>query len=307
MTKWTKPFNQTAVVTASVLTCLLAGEAHAQTQVKVTGGKMQTRLENGKMVLTGLDGHMAGGRVQLTGNVQPEGNQPKVAHLEFRDVAGEQLQSYLKGSGWGTALQGAKFSGSIKGEWRGQSVREIASSARGTALLVAGPGKITDKKVLTKLADALKVKELNELSYDSLRLKLNANAGHVTLQELDMTGPDFHVKATGKYAPSADEMRLVVNLGVSHEIAQASSYMKLKNVLGFFGRSDNADQGETAEGLVKVPELLVQGKLTDLKVSLAKGGATETASAPAKSADKAVSAAKANTGWKSELTRLAGL
>jgi hypothetical protein len=174
----------------------------------------------------------------------------------------------------------------VKGQWRGEGLKNISQSARGAIVMKTGAGVITDKVTLGRLASLLKVSELAELRYDGISLKAHAADGRLMIDELNATGPQFKVSAAGNYLALADDLDIKIDLAVSQEIASQSTYLKISNVLGVFGKS-SAKTVSTANGdMVAVPRLLVQGELKKPEVKLdpaqAKPAVAKAESTPAK-------------------------
>jgi len=240
----------------------------AETRVHVRGGKMETRINNGKVTLTGLHGDVGTGRVEMAGNIAVGSGEAKNLTVNFAEVPVSDAAGLLGNARVPSWLTETLVSGTIKGEWQGEGFKEISSSAKGALHIKTGAGVITDKTILEKLADLLKVDELSEVKYDSITLKAHAVNGVFVLDEIQASGPEFNVKAIGKYTAKADALDIRIDLAVSQEIASRSTYLKLKNVFGIFG--GGPEMKETADGLVEVPRLLVSGALKKPEVKLDK-------------------------------------
>src|SRR5688572_2209151 len=73
-----------AAVAAIVST---ASQGHCEkTIVQVRGGKMELRMQDGKLALTGLQGTVGGGNVRMDGHVEATPDAMNRADMKFADV-----------------------------------------------------------------------------------------------------------------------------------------------------------------------------------------------------------------------------
>ncbi len=277
----------------------LSASQQADTQLRLRGGKMETRMQNGKMVLTGFAGAFGGGQVQLTGNMPVDHQSEKSADLRFADVSVEKAGQIIGNPSLVAWLGNTNLSGSVKGEWEGKGASQISRSADGTLTLVAGNGVITDKKVLEKLGSLAGISELEQLRFDSIKIKAHAADGKIVIDAASVEGPDLNLALVGNYSVQDDHLDLKIAMSVAPEIASKSSYLKVKNVLDIF-RSDN--EPNTEGEFVEVPVLLVSGDLKKPDVKLDKSKPARTTAA---AADSANAANQADGGFMAKMKQLA--
>lgn len=270
-------------------------------KVRVRGGKMQTRIENGKLVLTGFKGGFGAGQVDLKGNISGETGKQSDAKLAFNDVSINKAMEVIGQAGAMQGLGNISISGTVEATWQGKDPKEILSSASGTVTVSTGPGAVTDPALIGQLKKMAKFSELTELRYTSIKLEAQVNDGTIVVNSVTVTGPDFTIAAKGNYSAKADTLNMQIDAKVSPELASRSTYLKLKNVAGLFqgwGKSSAASEG----AFVEVPRLMVSGTLTNPSVSF--GGSL--ASVSEKTEVKTVATADEAGSWSNGFGLLAG-
>lgn len=235
-------------------------------QVHVQGGKMATRMVNGKMILTGVQGKVGGGQVHMAGRVAVDSEKSNNATVKFDDLSLAEAAEMVGYPKTGSHLDEATISGFAKGRWQGEGLKEIASSANGTLTVESGPGVITDTAVLERLAEITGIANLEELRYSNVKLRARAADGKITIDSITASGPNFKLSAKGVYAAGDDNLEMHIEASVSPEMAAKSSYMKFSNVMGFLRGEEKPETGE----FIKVPTLIVSGELKKLDVRMEK-------------------------------------
>lgn len=235
-------------------------------QIHVVGGKMATRVQNGKMVLTGVQGKVGGGQVHMAGRVGLSSEKPNTATVKFDDLSLAKAATMIGQPGVDAVLGDSKVSGFAKGRWQGEGLKEISASANGTLTVETGPGVITDTETLSRLAKLTGIDHLPELRYTSIKLQARAADGNVVIDSITATGPNFRLAAKGTYVSGSDDLDMKIAASVSPAMAAKSSYMKLSNVMGFLRGEDKPDAGE----FVDIPRLIVSGDLKTPEVSIDK-------------------------------------
>jgi hypothetical protein len=252
------------VPTALLVVGITTTSAGGERRVHVQGGKMLTRMENGKMVLKGIQGEVGGGKIQMAGNIAADAASNS-ATVKFEDVRLEKAAALLGKedlTGW---MGDLVVSGFVKGEWEGKGMSAVTRTADGAMVLQTGPGVITDKAILGSIAKATGVTDLPELAYSNIKIQARAKDGHIALDFIRAEGPEFKLESKGKYNASTDKLDVTIDATVSQKLAAKSSYMKLNNVMGFL-RGDS--QPEQSDEFVEIPRLLVSGELRKPRVGL---------------------------------------
>lgn len=245
----------------------------------VHGGKMLTQMENGRMVLKGIQGELGGGKIQMAGNIaaDAESNSATIKFQDVRLTQAAELFGKKDLSGW---LGSLVVTGFIQGAWEGKGLGEISGTADGAFVLQTGPGIITDKVILDKIAKATGVTELPELAYDKIKVQARAKDGKVTLDFIRAEGPEFKLESKGMYNTASNDLKMTIEATVSQELAAKSSYMKLNNVMSFLRGDSKAEA--TGDEFVEIPRLVVSGELLKPQVGLDKTAETKVAAAAAK-------------------------
>ncbi len=286
MTNYTKRFNvRTLIVLPAAFTLIGAASiaTGGERQVHVVGGKMATRMQNGKMVLTGVQGKVGGGQVHMAGRVAVDSDKTNNVTVKFDDLSLAKAAVMIGQPDADILLGDASISGFVKGNWRGEGLKEISSSASGTLTVETGPGVITDEAALAKLAKLTGIDHLAELRYTNIKLQAHAADGKISIDSITANGPNFRLAAKGSYIAGIDDLDIKIAASVSPEMAAKSSYMKLNNVMGFLRGEEKAKAGE----FVEIPTLFVSGDLRKPDVKTTK---TEevTAKTRVKHADPAI-------------------
>lgn len=246
---------------------------------------METRIQDGKLVLTGFAGAFGGGQVQLKGHMPVDQGSEKSADLRFADVSVQKAGEIIGNQKLVAWLGDATLSGVIKGEWQGKGADAIGLSANGSLALVANKGTISDPQVLEKLGKLAGISDLQRLRFDSIKLKAHAEDGKFVIDSALVEGPDLTLAMAGNYVVADDNLNLKIAMSVAPELAERSTYLKVKNVLDIFKSNDEASA--TNGEFVEVPVLLVSGDLRKPDVSLEKQkGKDKTGTATAKADTK---------------------
>ncbi len=264
-------------------------------RVHVQGGKMLTQMQNGKMVLKGIQGDIGGGQVVMAGNVAA-GQKSNNATVKFADVPLAEAAVMVgqeKVAGW---LGDLVVTGFIKGEWQGKGLTEITRTADGALVIQTGPGVISDPAALARIAKATGVPELQELKYNSAKVQARATDGKIAIDFIRAEGPEFKLQAKGTYDAGSDNLDLDIEATVSQELAAKSSYMKLNNVMSFL----RGEEKETSEEFVSIPRLQVSGEFRKPTVTLDKPAVASAAPATTSAEQKPAMSANASLKRASE-------
>ena len=251
----------------------------AKTQVKIRGGKVAMRMENGKISVTQFQGDLGGGQVKMTGNVSGSATTPNSADVKFAGVSLDHVAKLIGANEAPAWLLKMAVSGSISANWQGKGLVELSQSAKGNVTIESGPGELCDEQVLQFLAKLLHVSNLTELQYTSATLQAHAGNGTFVVDKLTADGPQFTLSAEGDYSAVSDQLDLRINVAVSPELVSRSSYEKLKNVVEAFGLVNESVETQ----LVQIPQLQVSGALAKPNVTVV-GVKPATETVPALSA-----------------------
>lgn len=245
--------------------------AKASTRVRLRGGRMQTQLQDGKMVLTGFQGGFAGGQVQMSGHLNsaaPAG-EGQGLDVRFAGLSVDRLVSFAFPGLRLPTLPNAKITGQAKGEWSGAELNSAASTLQGTFDITLSQTALSDAGLLAKLASATGIPELKAVLVDGGRMTGTAQNGIVQLHSLTLSGPDFQMAAAGTVDLNQNEMNLSADVSVAHELAQQSAFYKVKNVIAFFKGNAGNDGAQASAEPVKLPKLTVVGSLTQPRFEFA--------------------------------------
>jgi hypothetical protein len=253
------------------------------TRVRIRGGRMQTRLEGGKMVLTGFQGGFAGGQVQMNGRLNSSGSASEAQNIDVR-FASVSIAKLIGLAAPGLRLplpDSVSVSGSANAGWLGSDLLAAAPTVNGAFDVALAPTIVTDPVLLAKLAQAVGIPQLAELKVNSGRIAGTATDGRVQLSSLTLNGPEFDINATGEIDLARQDLDLSLEVTVAHALAQQSTFYKMKNVLGFLKGSS----AKASEEPVRLPTIAVVGPLSAPKVQL---GNTQLAAAEKSTAGAAV-------------------
>ncbi len=242
-----------AIILLGAVSAANAGERH----VSVRGGKMATRMVNGKMILTGVQGSVGGGRVHMAGRVPMDSEKANTATVKFDDLSLAEATAMIGQPGLGVLFGNVEVSGFVKGRWQGDDIKTISSSADGTLTINAGPGVITNQVILNRLEKLTGIADLAQLKYSSISIKAKASDGKIVIESLTAEGPNFNLAASGTYLAKSDNLDIAIEASVSPEMAAKSSYMKLSNVMGFLRGEEKPETGD----FIDIPRMIVSGEI----------------------------------------------
>jgi len=246
-------------------------------KVRLRGGRMQTKLEGRSMILTGFDGAFAGGKVKMSGRVNPTGEGLQTADVQLDRVNLGQVLNLTNGAPATALLNGVLVSGAAKASWSGQDVLSIGQNLTGNFALKVGAGQINDPGLLAKLAKAAGMQKLDPITFTGGVVKGSADAGRLALSHVELTGPDFSMVANGDVNVKHDDMDLVFTVKVAQKLASQSSFFQLKNVFSLFkGKEQPAQDG----GFVNLPTFTVAGSLRNPEIKLGDVAKAEKAVKP---------------------------
>lgn len=250
------------------------------TKIRLRGAKMQTKLEAGKMVLTGFNGGFGGGQVEMSGRINSAAADADSQQLnvKFANVALDQVLALLSPSFVNPALKGLTVSGNAVGDWQGVSLKSVGSSLQGNFELTLGAGALADPALLAKLAEVTGIKDLQPISFESGRLMGSAQDGQVKLTSLEFSGPDFKLQANGSIDLHEQDMDLTFDVHVAQALAEKSSFYKMKNVLSFFKSAKTEAEPKPETELVAVPRFSLVGPLRSPQVQFGKTVASASTS-----------------------------
>lgn len=222
---------------------------------------MQTRVENGHMVMTGFNGAFASGTVQMAGRVSSSGTGAQRADIRLNAVDLGQVLPLAGGISL-PFLKGVEVSGIADASWEGGDIVSIGQNLTGQFALKIGSGHLTDPAVLAKLAKATGMQNLDPIKFSSGAVEGIAREGHLQLTRLELAGPEFKLVASGDVNVRADDLDLVFNVDVAQKLARQSSFFKLNSVLSLFkGKTEQDGPTPSGSEFVKLPEFALVGSL----------------------------------------------
>lgn len=216
-----------------------------------------------------INGEFADGRFQYAVQMDPDTKGEHNANLNADNVrVSEAFQAFGKRPPSGIGAE-TWVSGKAIGKWQGYSLTQMAYSVTGSIELRAGPGTITDTALLNRIKHMTGFKNLAEVRYSALELEATVDDGNFTINRLWIDGPDIQLLANGRYSAQYDKLDVHVESMVSKSIAQNSMYLKLKRLTSFGNQIRQSNDNES-DSFVRIPRMLVSGKLRKPSVSLVR-------------------------------------
>lgn len=248
--------------------------------LRLKGVKVNSRLENGNLVVQGFSGSLGGGKVQASGRVNTgDKNGAQHVNAQFDDVELAQVLDLLGINMVSAGVSNVRADGVVNLRWNGLKADTIRRSISGTAVVKSGPGTISKSSpLLDRLASSAGISDPEDLSFTSSRIELNAHSGTVQVKSLVIQGPDVQLAAAGTIDVAAGQINLLMDVNVSPAIASKSNFYKLQSLASVFGKKQELN----ADGYVEIPRITVAGALNSPDINMDTGARQQAAATPGK-------------------------
>lgn len=262
--------------------------------LRLKGVRVNSRIENGHLVVQGLSGSLGGGKLQASGRVDT-GDKSGVQHVkaQFDDIEISEVLDLLGLDMTSVGVSKIRADGVVNLRWNGLDPGAARQTISGTATVKSGPGLISrNSPLLDRLADSAGISDPEDLRFTSGRIELAAEAGRVQIKSLVLQGPEFQLAAAGTVDLAGQQINMLMDVNVSPAIAKKSSYYKLQSLASVFGRKG---QETNAYGMVEIPRIAIAGRMEKPEVTLDRNARGEPAIAGSSSASTPRSVAEVST------------
>lgn len=236
-------------------------------------------LRNNKPIITELSGELAGGKIDLKGEINfaaPTGAQRASVQFENVSIASALQILNLAASESaqplppGPAADDACVSGTMNLHWVGMKPDAVQRSLEGTLSLQLADGTLSDAELLNRFGAALGLGHLTRVDLRSGRLDAVISAGKVQIITQQIQGPQLDLSLTGEYDLLTRALDLRCDLRLSPSLlSTASGPLSLATLVLPRTQEFAANFMPTSDDKLALPQIRISGTVDNPTIHLA--------------------------------------